>query len=114
MRGVAWLALGSLAGCQGSDGGTDGGDCTGGASRNDDILCLDGDAANGATVYGDNCEVCHGPEGAGLPGLGADIRGKAAADTVDSILNPVVGMTDLSGVLSNQEIADVAAHVEVL
>ena len=114
MRFVAWLGLGLLAGC--NDGGGDGSptDCEGGASRTEDILCLEGDMANGASVFSDNCVVCHGADAAGLEGLGSDIRGKPPEETIESILNPVVGMTDLSGVLSNQEIADVAAHVEAL
>ncbi len=116
MRFVAWMCVGFLAaGCNSDDGNTDtgGNDCAGGASRTEDILCLEADTANGAEVYGDRCTVCHGPDGAGLVALGSDIREKTDAEVVESILNPVTGMTDFSSVLSDQEIADVAAHVDL-
>jgi mono/diheme cytochrome c family protein len=110
MRIVVWTSVGLLAGCEGGTTNA----CTGGTSRTADIVCLQGDASNGAAVFSDNCAVCHGADAAGINGLGSDIRGKVPEDTIDSILNPVAGMTDLSNVLSDQEIADVAAHVETL
>jgi len=116
MRLVAWLALGWMAaGCNGTDSGTDGDtECIGGASRTEDILCLEGDTTNGATVFHARCSVCHLEDGSGVYGTFPDIRGTAAADTIDAILNPAIGMTDFTSVLSNQEMADAAAHVETL
>jgi len=116
MRIVAWLGLGLLAACDGTEG--DGGsptDCEGGASRTEDILCLEPDTVNGADVYVARCQVCHGTDASGLTGLGSDIRGKAASETVDTIMDPPAGMTEsLQDIMTNQEIADVAGYLETL
>ena len=41
----------------------------GGAGRADTILSLTGDETAGATIYDDNCAVCHGADGTGVTRL---------------------------------------------
>lgn len=116
MRWLAWMGVALLGtGCDGSDTGT--AECTGGTSRTADVLCLEGDTAVGATVYADNCEVCHGPDATGVAYLGSDIRGEAAQSVIETFFDPPAAMTDFAegaAALSDQEMADVAAYVESL
>ncbi len=99
MKRVGWAALGLVMGCTGSEG-----------SRVDDVLALDGDATNGADVFGDTCAVCHGDDGSG--GSGPDLTGQDSLETViSSVLNGNGSMPAFDGDLTDQEIADVAAYV---
>lgn len=118
MRFVVCVGIGLFgAGCNSDDGGTGDTDaCGGGTSRTADILCLEADTANGEAVYFEHCDICHGPDAAGLPGLGSSTRGKPAAETVETLLMdpPPAGMIPFTDVLSDQEMADVAGYLESL
>lgn len=84
--------------------------CNGGESRLDQVLALTGDEGDGATVFADNCAVCHGADGSG--GSGPNIQGE---DELEEVIGVVLSgeeeMPSFDGDLSDQEIADVAAYV---
>jgi mono/diheme cytochrome c family protein len=83
------------------------------ASRVDDILSLDGDAVAGADVYQAECSGCHGSDGEGGSGPALDgvYDAYAPAQLVTLILEGEGGMP-AHDYLSDQEIADLMAHVE--
>jgi len=83
---------------------------TEGDSAVDDILMLSGDVVAGETLYGTNCESCHAEDGSG--GIGNDIREVDAATAVDAMWEGRDGMVSFSNLLTEQEIADIAAYVE--
>ena len=71
----------------------------------DFVLSLSGtapegaDLAAGATLYTDNCEACHGPEGTGIAELGAPnladpiwLYGGDRASVIESISNSRAGV----------------------
>lgn len=92
--------------------------CGGGdGTRSDAILALDGDATAGATVYADNCAVCHAASGLGVDdgGTGPNLTEAAGETSEDAefigyILNGEGDMPSFSD-LTDQEIADVLAHI---
>lgn len=97
------------------------GDDTGGDTTPTDeiaaIVALTGDAANGATVYGDNCAGCHGADGTGSaagPDLSGEIAEHSDEDIVTTIYNGDGSMPEYGTKLSEQEIADVLAHLRDL
>ncbi|MHB1652931.1 MAG: c-type cytochrome [Desulfitobacteriaceae bacterium] len=100
-----------------------------------------GNAQNGATLYTQNCQVCHGPAGAAngkYPGIGAvtdpnantamdsglyDVNPAIFARNLDAMLqhgsNPGGGLSPMpnwgdSGMMSQDKIADVEAYVMTL
>ena len=89
---------------------TDGG--TGPGTQTEAILALTPDPVNGETVFDTWCTACHGSDGAGLEGFGKDIRGNDSASTVATFFDPPDGMTDFTGILSDQDMADVAGFIE--
>jgi mono/diheme cytochrome c family protein len=103
------LAFGMLAfGCNGSDEPT--------ATGVDAILALTPDTASGAVVYADNCAICHGDDGAGVEGLGSDIRAQTDQTLVITTVldgTEVDGaiMTSFADILTDQQIADVSGFV---
>jgi quinohemoprotein ethanol dehydrogenase len=73
-----------------------------------------GNVAAGATVYSDNCTSCHGADGHGGNG-GPDLTLFPTAKNVDAVVKQVEngggGMPAFKGLLTPQQIADVAAYV---
>lgn len=93
--------------------------CGGGGdgTRSDAILALDGDATAGATVYADNCAVCHAASGLGVDdgGTGMNLTEAAGETSEDAefagiLLNGEGDMPSFSE-LTDQEIADVLAYI---
>ena len=93
--------------------------CGGGgeATRSDTIPALDGDATAGATVYNDNCALCHAASGLGVNdgATGADLTeaaGEASEDAelIGYIINGEGDMPAFAD-LTDQEIADVLAYI---
>jgi quinohemoprotein ethanol dehydrogenase len=72
------------------------------------------DAAAGGEVFSENCSVCHGATGHGGNG-GPDLRtmplAKTQAGAEQQVTNGGGGMPPFKGVLSEEEISDVAAYV---
>lgn len=88
------LVFGALVACSGDD--------TSGT--------MTGDPVAGETVYADNCAICHADDGTG--GTGPDITGEDdEAEIADIVTNGEGDMTAFDGILSEQEIMDVAAFV---
>ncbi len=82
----------------------------GSTKRVDEISALDGDPANGAVVFADNCAGCHGADGTG--GSGPNITNEGEKDEVIEVIVDGEGdMPSFDGDLTDQEIADVAAYV---
>lgn len=73
-----------------------------------------GDVEAGATVFSENCSVCHGATGHGGNG-GPDLRTMPKAQEVagaeEQVTNGGGGMPPFGGVLSEEEIENVAAYV---
>lgn len=97
---LAVLALGALSGC--------------GDARLAAVESLSGDSSAGATVFADSCSDCHGAAGEG--GSGPTLAGRGYdPTTVDSVVLYGTGdMPAFDGVLTDQDIADVAAFVSGL
>jgi mono/diheme cytochrome c family protein len=73
-----------------------------------------GEAASGAQLFSDNCETCHGTNGAGGhvgPNLQTSPVAENLAQVKAQVSNGGGGMPPFSGVLSDQEIDVVAAYV---
>ena len=72
-------------------------------------------AASGAQLFSDNCETCHGPNGAGGH-VGPDLQKSPVAENLarveKQIRNGGGAMPPFKGVLSNNQI-DVIAHYVV-
>lgn len=89
--------------------------CDGGGGSEDratTILGLTGDAANGETVYADNCATCHGADATG--GIGPAIAGKELDEIVETSLVGVGDEMPAFDTLADQDIADLAAYVNGL
>jgi mono/diheme cytochrome c family protein len=73
-----------------------------------------GDAESGAVVFSENCSVCHGATGHGGNG-GPDLRTMPLAQSEEGAIQQVTngggGMPPFGGVLSEEEIENVAAYV---
>ena len=71
-----------------------------------------GDAARGASVYAATCAGCHGADASG--GVGPALRGRGlTADEVEAVVATGRG-TMPAGLVSGQDLADVAAYVATL
>lgn len=91
-----------------ADEGTGGDEAAGGGD--DGAAGGDGDAQAGSQLFADNCETCHGPEGAG--GAGPPLDGASDAQAVEEqIRNGGGGMPAFEGQLDDQQIADLVAYV---
>ncbi len=73
-----------------------------------------GDPEAGKTIFAENCSVCHGDDGHGGAG-GPDLRTMPLAKTEEGAIQQVTngggGMPPFGGVLSEEEIQNVAAYV---
>jgi mono/diheme cytochrome c family protein len=73
-----------------------------------------GNAELGAAVFGENCSTCHGATGLGGNG-GPDLTTMPLAQTeegtIEQVTNGGGGMPPFGGVLSEEEIENVAAYV---
>lgn len=100
-----WIGLATvLAAC--ADGETD---------RTTIILGLTGDSVAGETLYTNNCVTCHDADGSGTDGPGNDIRDEDAESIVESVIvPPTSSMAAFADLLSDQEIADIAAYATTL
>ena len=119
IRFATLVAFGLFVGACNSDGGDTGDDDDtdgGGPTHTEEIIALTPDTANGATIFGGNCSSCHDTDGAGITGLGSDIRGHAQAETIkavlDAYLEPPPEPLMVIPPYTDQEIADVSAFVE--
>jgi cytochrome c551 len=73
-----------------------------------------GDPESGAVVFSENCSTCHGATGHGGNG-GPDLRtmplAQSEAGAIQQVTNGGGGMPPFGGVLSEEEIENVAAYV---
>jgi alcohol dehydrogenase (cytochrome c) len=71
-------------------------------------------AAGGAQLFSDNCESCHGAEGAGGH-VGPDLQKSSVAENLDQVEEQIRtgggGMPPFAEVLSDEEIDTVARYV---
>jgi mono/diheme cytochrome c family protein len=123
------VALAVVVGCNGDknedtgadtsaeETGTTTTDTTGTTSTGDvrvaTILSLTADAGAGADSYARVCQACHGPDGTGTLS-GADLTERLPMLTDEQVVRTVLdgkGNMDSYASLTNQEIADVVAHV---
>ena len=74
----------------------------------------DGEAASGAELFSNNCESCHGPDGAGGH-VGPDLQKSAVAEDLarveEQVRNGGGAMPPFANVLSDAEIDTVAHYV---
>jgi mono/diheme cytochrome c family protein len=74
----------------------------------------DGQAASGAELFSNNCESCHGPDGAGGH-VGPDLQESAVAEDLarveEQVRNGGGAMPPFANVLSDAEIDTVAHYV---
>jgi mono/diheme cytochrome c family protein len=66
-----------------------------------------GDASSGATLFANNCMVCHGADAMGL--IGPNIQGADNSLITDHVLNAHEGHTTFE--MSDQDIADLEAFL---
>ncbi len=102
---------------EGGGATTEGGGATtegGGATTEGGGATTEGDPAAGKLVFADSCGVCHTLSDAGTAGtVGPNLDGLALDfDTVhEQVVNGGGAMPPFSGVISDQQINDVAAYV---
>ncbi|MEN9786969.1 MAG: hypothetical protein RLZZ299_2233 [Pseudomonadota bacterium] len=80
------------------------------AGRVDAIVALEGDAANGATLYTTNCAGCHGADGQG--GSAPRATGRDAAEVASVVLGGEDEMPAYADPFDDQEIADIIAWLD--
>lgn len=83
-------------------------------SRVTAISELEADASNGATLFTANCARCHGEDARG-GSAGADLPALANADTartIEAILTGNLVMPRFGDQLTDQQVADVVAHLK--
>jgi mono/diheme cytochrome c family protein len=80
------------------------------AGRVDTIVALEGDAANGATLYATTCAGCHGADGQG--GSGPRATGRDAVEVASVILSGEEEMPAYADQFDDQEIADIIAWLD--
>lgn len=80
----------------------------------DAVMALEGDPEAGAEFYSNNCERCHGPDGNG-EGQGPSLQGNSLGteEIVRTVLRGPLSMPSFQDE-SDQDVADVAAFVEML
>lgn len=71
----------------------------------------EGGAADGKSIFGNQCSVCHGATGGGGNGGPPINQGKNKEGVITQVTNGGGGMPAFSGQLSEEEIAAVADHV---
>ena len=96
---VGMIAVG-LAGCGGSAGDVAA------------ILALEGDEANGGEIYSANCAACHGDEGEGGTSLALNGSALPTEDVILTILDGRGSMTGFRELLTDQDVADLWAHMQ--
>jgi quinohemoprotein ethanol dehydrogenase len=105
------LAAGVASGCGGGDNKASTAPTTTSPTTTEPST---GQAATGAQLFSDNCESCHGHEGAGGH-VGPDLQKSSVAEHLDQvekqIRNGGGAMPPFSDVLSDQEIQTVARYV---
>jgi mono/diheme cytochrome c family protein len=106
-------------GSEGAEGGAEqegeaGEEVEGETEETEGASTAGGDAESGAVVFSESCSVCHGATGHGGNG-GPDLRTMPLAQTeagaIQQVTNGGGGMPPFSGVLSEEEIENVAAYV---
>ncbi len=76
-----------------------------------DLSAFKGDAGKGAKVYAGGCVFCHGPEGYGTHG-GKSLKEMLSVGPITKVvLNGRGDMPAFKGVLSDQDIVDVATYI---
>lgn len=109
-------AVATLVACgDNNDGNNDDGnnDNNDTPTQQEQILALTGDAAAGEGLYASNCLGCHGEDGQGgsFDKTVTDFSDEAVVSIVLSGKSPMPSYKDT---LSNQEIADILAHINTL
>jgi quinohemoprotein ethanol dehydrogenase len=104
------LALGGASGCGGSDEEAS----TAPATTTTATETGAGQAASGAELFSENCQSCHGAEGAGGH-VGPDLQKSSVAENLaqveEQVRNGGGGMPPFADVLSDEEIDAVAQYV---
>jgi alcohol dehydrogenase (cytochrome c) len=105
------LAGGLASGC---GGGNDKGSTASPTASTTTTEPTTGQAASGAQIFSDNCEPCHGHEGAGGH-VGPNLQKSSVAEHLDQVEKQVRNgggaMPPFSDVLSDQEIEAVVHYV---
>jgi cytochrome c oxidase subunit 2 len=110
VRSLCVAALLALTAC-GSAGGTDAG-----ATRNDTLAALTGDATAGKTVYDANCASCHRADGTGLPPTYPALASYAKTWTKPQFFTLLLdgkGLMSSYKTLADQQLADVVEYVRM-
>jgi alcohol dehydrogenase (cytochrome c) len=114
MLTVAGLALagGVASGCGGGGSETSTEEAT--TTATTATQATTGQAASGAAIFSDNCESCHGHEGAGGH-IGPNLQKSSVAEHLDEVEHQVRNgggaMPPFGDVLSDQQIQAVAHYV---
>ncbi len=108
MRGWMWAVGAAMLAVGCGEGEGEGGPGV------DAVMALSGDTAKGAEVYVGHCASCHGVDGSG--GSGPSLTGEAEDPTEIAavVVNGDGEMPGFAGALSDQDMADVVAYVEIV
>ncbi|MEZ4320809.1 MAG: cytochrome c [Myxococcota bacterium] len=77
------------------------------------IVALEGDAANGEVLYGQECTTCHGADASGGSGPAIDHE-HSAEQAAQAILKGPFSMPSFADQFDDAEIADLIAHLREL
>jgi cytochrome c551 len=96
------------------EGGSGGAKAGGGEGAAGGATAEGGNPEAGAMVFAENCSVCHGEDGhggAGGPDLRTMPKAQEEATAIEQVTDGGGGMPPFGGVLSEEEIQNVAAYV---
>lgn len=83
------------------------------SSQVDTILALTGDATSGGTLYSSTCSGCHGADGKG-GSFDESVVGETPRKIASIVLSGEGSMPSYKDSFSDQEIADIIAHINTL
>lgn len=83
-------------------------------TRVNSALALTGDATHGASLFATHCAVCHAADGSGGTGPDLTAHFRGAEGVAEAIIAGRGEMTAFGDALSDQDVADLVAHLDAI